>query len=263
MGLRTFKATLEYDGSDFAGFQRQRTARTVQGEFERALAAVVGAKVPIVGAGRTDAGVHAAAQVASFRTDTRLDDATLRRALNALLPGDIVLRSLATATDDFHARRSATARLYEYRIIQRAERLALDRLRGWQVAAPLDLAAMREAAERFVGEHDFAAFTIGPGRPTVRQIIAVALWRDADSLYIRVAGAAFLHRMVRRMVALLVRVGVGRADPDDVTALLDSGDRDKAPAAAPAQALTLIRVVYPDEAPTTTSKRQHREMIAP
>ncbi len=263
MAARTFKATLEYDGTDFAGFQRQRTARTVQGELERSLEAVVGTKVVIVGAGRTDAGVHAAAQVASFRVDTRLDDATLKRALNALLPGDIVLRSLVTATDGFDARRSAVGRLYEYRIIQRVERPALDRLRGWQVAAPLDLAAMREAGARFVGEHDFAAFTIGPGRPTVRRVSAVALWRDADSVYVRVAGEAFLHRMVRRMVALLVRVGMGRADPDDVTALLASGDRDKAPAAAPAQALTLVGVVYPDGVPNTTFERQYSEMIAP
>jgi tRNA pseudouridine38-40 synthase len=263
MALRTFKATLEYDGTDFAGFQRQRTARTVQGDFERALEAVVGAKVAIMGAGRTDAGVHASAQVASFRTDTRLDDATLQRALNALLPGDIVLRALETAPDDFHARRSATARLYEYRIIQRVERPAIDRLRGWHVAAPLNLGTMREAAERFVGEHDFAAFTIGPGRPTVRRVSAVAIWRDADSVYVRVAGAAFLHRMVRRMVALLVRVGLGRADPDDVTALLSSGDREQAPAAAPAQALTLVGVVYPDEVPTTTFNPQYHEMVAP
>ena len=176
--MRTVRATVEYDGTRFAGFQLQLRARSVQAELERAVGSVVGSPPRVVGAGRTDAGVHAVGQVVSFPVATRLDDATLMRAVNARLPEDVVIRDLATVDDGFHARRSALERVYEYRIIQRRVRPALARQRGWHVSDPLDISAMQEAAERFLGVHDFRVFSVGSVRSTVRQINAAAVWHE-------------------------------------------------------------------------------------
>ncbi len=235
---------MEYDGTDFAGFQRQRKARTVQGEIERALAAVVGSRIPVIAAGRTDAGVHASGQVISFRIDTRLADRALMRAVNAHLPPDAGVRKLDTVPDDFHARRSAVTRTYQYRIIQRPSRPVLDRERGWFVARSLDVAAMRAAADEFVGSHDFSAFTIRAVLGTVREVMNVAVWREGDSVFVRIQGRAFLHRMVRRIVGTLVRVGKGELTASDVRALLRGGVRSQAGPAAPAHGLVLIDVAY-------------------
>ncbi len=242
--MRTIRATMEYDGANFAGSQTQPNARTVQAEIERAVAAVIGSHVPIVAAGRTDAGVHASGQVISFRIDTALDDRTLMRAVNAHLAPDVAVRELNTVFDDFHARRSAVTRTYQYRIIQRPGRPVLDRERGWFVAGSLDVAAMQAAADEFVGSHDFLAFTIRAVLGTVREIMNVAVWREGDSVFVRVEGNAFLHRMVRRMVGTLVRVGKGELTASDVRALLRGGARSQAGPAAPAHGLTLINVTY-------------------
>ena len=245
--MRTVRATVEYDGTRFAGFQRQLRVRSVQGELERAIGSVVGGAPRVVGAGRTDAGVHAMGQVVSFRVATRLDDATLLRAVNARLPEDVVIRSLTTVDDQFHARRSALERVYEYRIIQRPVRSALERLRAWHIPYALDVSAMQEAAEHFLGVHDFKAFAVGSASGTVRQINAVAVWPEGESIFIRVAGNAFLQRMVRRVVGTLVRVGRGELAADDVSGLLASGSRADAGPAAPAHGLTLARVSYPGD----------------
>lgn len=242
--MRTIRATMEYAGTDFAGFQRQPKARTIQVEIERALAAVDGSPVTVVAAGRTDAGVHASGQVISFRIDTRLADRTLMRALNSHLPPDVGVRDLATVSNDFHARRSAVTRTYQYRIIQRPSRPVLDRERGWFVGRRLDVAAMRVAADEFVGSHDFSAFTVRAVRCTVRNIVNMAVWREGDSVFVRIEGNAFLQRMVRRIVGTLARVGRGELVASDVRALLRGGARSQAGPAAPAHGLTLIDVAY-------------------
>ena len=241
---RTVRATVEYDGAGFAGFQRQAAARTVQQELEAALASVVGHDVHVIGAGRTDAGTHATGQVVSTRVTTRLDDATLCRAWNARLPEDLVTRGLATVADGFHARRDAVERTYEYRIGQTPQRPVLDRGRAWHVREPLDVARMQEAASEFVGTHDFRAFTIGPETRTRRNITNIAVWREGPMIAVRVSGNAFLHRMVRRMVGALVRVGRGELTAGDVRRLLESGDRASVGATAPAHGLTLVGVQY-------------------
>ena len=241
---RTIRATVEYDGAGFAGFQRQAAARTVQHELEAALASVVGHQVHVTGAGRTDAGTHATGQTVSTRVETRLDDATLWRAWNARLPEDLIAHSLATVADGFHARRDAVERTYEYRIVQTPQRPVLDRGRAWHVREPLDLALMQDAAGEFVGVHDFRAFTIGPETRTRRNITNIAVWREGPMIAVRVSGNAFLHRMVRRMVAALVRVGCGDLTASDVRRLLESGDRASVGATAPAHGLTLVGVQY-------------------
>ena len=245
--MRNVRATVEYDGTDFSGFQRQRNSRTVQAEIECALAAVVGFPVPVVAAGRTDAGVHATGQVVSFQLSTRLDDQTLRCAVNANLPQDIVIRETHTVSSDFHARRSAVARTYQYRIIQQSTRPVLDRQRGWYVARDLDVAAIRTAADEFLGSHDFSAFTVRSVLGTVRDVFNVAVWRELDSVFFRIDGNAFLHRMVRRMVGTLVRVGRDELALSDVRTLLRGGPRSMAGPAAPAHGLTLVHVSYATE----------------
>ncbi|MDE2902792.1 MAG: tRNA pseudouridine(38-40) synthase TruA [Chloroflexota bacterium] len=241
---RTVRATVEYDGAGFHGFQRQRSARTVQGELESAILAAAGAEVTVAGAGRTDSGVHALGQVIAFRIDTRLDDATLLRAVNAHLPSDVAIRQLTTAACDFDPRRDATSRIYEYRIEQRPVRPVLDRCRAWHIAQPLDLAQMRCAAARLVGSHDFDAFTAGPQEGTRREVFALEVWREGTSIFVRIAANAFLYRMVRRVVAMLVRVGRGEIDAASVASLLRPAPRAEVRGAAPAHGLTLMRVEY-------------------
>jgi tRNA pseudouridine38-40 synthase len=238
---------VEYDGARFAGFQYQLNGRSVQGELERALGPVVDEQSRVIGAGRTDAGVHATGQVVSCWVDTRLDDATLMRAVNARLPQDVAVRALRTVDDGFHARRSALERVYEYRITQGSVRPVLDRARAWHVSGSLDVAAMQAAADRFVGTHDFRAFAVGPALNTVRRIGAATVWRKGDSIFVRIAGTAFLQRMVRRMVGTVVRAGRGELTPEDVTALLAEGSRAAAGPTAPAHGLTLARVAYPGD----------------
>ncbi|MCY3896054.1 MAG: tRNA pseudouridine(38-40) synthase TruA [Chloroflexi bacterium] len=241
---RTVRATVEYDGAGFHGFQRQRGARTVQGELESAILAAAGAKVTVAGAGRTDSGVHALGQVIACRIGTQLDDATLLRAVNAHLPSDVAIRQLTTATKEFDPRRDATARIYEYWIEQRPVRPVLDRSRAWHIAQPLDIAQMRCAAAQLVGTHDFDAFTAGPQDGTQREVFALEVWREGTAVYIRIAANAFLYRMVRRVVAVLVRVGRGEIDAASVASLLRPAPRAEVRGTAPAHGLTLMRVEY-------------------
>jgi len=243
---RTVCAEIEYDGGEFAGFQRQAATRTVQETVEDAIASVVGHAVRIVGAGRTDAGVHARGQVISTRVHTRLDDLTLLRACNARLPADVVMLSIITARDAFHARRDAIGRIYEYRILQGHCRPALDRDRGWHVPHELDIGRMADAATALVGTHDFGAFSVGPETRTTRELTDIAVCREGTVITVRVAANAFLYRMVRRLVATLVRVGRGVIDRSDVVTLLAQGDRNGAAPAAPACGLTLLEVAYPE-----------------
>ena len=243
---RTVRATVEYDGAAFQGFQRQRSSRTVQGELEAAIQAATGAEVTVAGAGRTDSGVHAVGQVVAFRTETRLNDATLLKALNAHLPPDVAIRELAITEPGFDPRRDAMARVYEYRIEQRPVRPALDRGRAWHVAQPLDLPRMRAAAAQLVGCHDFDAFTVGPQTSTQREVYAVEVWREGSTVRIRIAANAFLYRMVRRIAATLVRAGRGEIDDADVAALLSPAPRSQVRGTAPAHGLTLLRVEYSD-----------------
>lgn len=241
---RTVRATVEYDGAEFQGFQRQRSVRTVQGILEAAILAATGAHVVVAGAGRTDSGVHAVGQVIAFRTATQLDDATLLRALNAHLPADVVIRELSTATPGFDPRRDAAARVYEYRIEQRPVRPVIERRRAWHVTQPLDLAKMHRAAAQLVGCHDFDAFTGGRQASTTREIYALEVWREGSTVFIRIAANAFLFRMVRRIVATLVQAGRDEIDTDSVAALLRPAPRSHVRSTAPAHGLTLVRVEY-------------------
>lgn len=247
--MPTFRFVIEYDGTEFRGWQRQAgEVRTVQGVFEAALARVGGCAVAVAGAGRTDAGVHAEGQVASARFETRLDPETLRRALNAVLPRDVAVLGVSPAPDSFHARRDALAKLYAYRIWNGATRSPLRERRWLHVPARLDRAALRAALAELVGTHDFASFQAAGSRPgpTVRRIDRAALIEDGDALRIELEGSGFLRHMVRNAVGTLLEVGSGRRAPDSIPALLAARDRARAgPTAAP-QGLTLVRVRHRD-----------------
>lgn len=247
---RTYRLTLEYDGAGFAGWQRQpRGERTVQGVVEQALGDLVGVPVPIMGSGRTDAGVHAHAQVASARFATRLEPPTLTRALNARLPRDTVLRDVGIAPDGFDARRCATAKTYRYSIWNGAVRSPLREARQAHVAARLDLAAMREAAAVLIGEHDFAAFRAAGSEveTSVRTLFSLVIDGAAGGeVTLEVRGSGFLRHMVRNLAGTLVEVGHGRRNPAALGALLASRDRRQAGPTAAAHGLALVGVEYPE-----------------
>jgi tRNA pseudouridine38-40 synthase len=240
---------IAYLGGGFAGWQAQPNARTVQGELQRALAILAGGAVRATGAGRTDAGVHAAGQVVHTDLPAAIPVAGVRAALNGMLPDDVrVLRAWRTAKD-FHASRSALAKRYRYRIAVGVTLPPWDALRTWSVPYRLDVDAMREAAALFVGTHDFTALALsghsGTGRRgCVRTVHRVALTRRGRRLALTVEGDGFLRGMVRRIAGALVEVGRGAQPVEWVAAMLrDPSTRPPAPT-APAHGLTLERVFY-------------------
>jgi tRNA pseudouridine38-40 synthase len=241
-----FRLTLEYDGTDFAGWQVQRGARTVQGVLEDALARVSGAQARVVGAGRTDAGVHAEGQGASVRLETRLAPAALGRALNAVLPPDVVVRELVRAPDGFHARRDARRKLYRYAIWNGPVRSPLRARFAVSIPAPLDVAAMRQAARALVGTHVFASFQAAGSRVRSSERTLVRLdveGTPGGAIEIFAEGTGFLRHMVRNLVGTLLRVGRG-GDPCAMAGILAARRRAAAGPTAPAEGLTLVRVEY-------------------
>lgn len=248
MPVRRFKLTIAYDGTAYAGWQVQLNETSVQQTIETALAGIVNHPVKIHGSGRTDQGVHARGQVAHADLKCRMRPESVGRALNARLPQDIRILKVVRARSDFHARRSAVGKEYRYFVWNDAMMLPDRRLYATHVYRPLDVAAMREAAQRFVGRHDFASFTANPQREvatTVRTLFAFAVSKRGKEIVFRVSGEGFLYKMVRSMVGFLIRVGEGAEKPEAVTELLETCAPRKARVpSAPAQGLFLWRVWY-------------------
>jgi tRNA pseudouridine38-40 synthase len=242
---RTLKLTLEYDGTNYVGWQRQAEGVSIQGLLEDALAPFNGGPVTVHGAGRTDAGVHALGQVASAVTQATHDPAVLQRALNAVLPVDVRIVRVEDAAAGFHARFDATAKTYEYRIVNAPFVSAFDHRFVWHVPGRLDVETMREGAQVLRGTHDFAAFQSAGGEvvSTERTIHAIAI-TDAPRVTIRVEGNGFLRHMVRTIAGTLVDVGLGRWPANHVAEILASRDRATAGRAAPPTGLFLIAVTY-------------------
>jgi tRNA pseudouridine38-40 synthase len=244
------RARVSYDGTQFGGFQRQTNARSVQGEIEAALETISGKPVGIVGAGRTDAGVHATGQVIAFTLDWRHGLEALTKAINVNLPLDVTVSGLAECGEQFHPRFDAVSRRYEYTIAICAVRKPMMRLYAWQLEHGLDVAKMAEAAQHLIGQHDFAAFgSATSGENTVRKVVR-AEWRvieqEPELLKFNIEANSFLFRMVRRIVSTLVRVGRGKIGPDEVREILVSRDGNQAKGAAPACGLSLVEVKYED-----------------
>jgi tRNA pseudouridine38-40 synthase len=246
--VRTFRLTLEYDGTDLAGWQVQPDGRrTVQGELNAALARVTGEACSALGAGRTDAGVHAEAQVASVRLATDLAPDVLRRALNALLPRDVAVREVVEAPADFHALRDARGKLYRYAVWNGPSRSPLRDRTHHYVAARLDAKAMEEGARALVGTHDFASFQAAGSdvRSTERTLRRLDLEaRPEGEVLFHLEGEGFLRHMVRIAVGTLLEVGRGRRPPGWVAEALAARERAAAGPTAPARGLTLVRVEY-------------------
>ena len=245
--MRNVKIVLCYEGTEFAGWQVQPGLRTIQGEIESALAALEGKAVKVHGSGRTDAGVHAFGQVASFEIENELPLENLERALNHRLPPAIRVLSAEQAPPGFHARHSATAKTYEYRIWRERICPPFERRYVWHLPYPLDERAMIEAAPRFEGERDFRSLATNDGQDkdsTVRTIHRSRLERDGPRLVYRVRGSGFLYNMVRNIVGTLVEVGRGNLRPVDIEPILEARDRRRAGPTAPAAGLFLVNVEY-------------------
>ncbi len=246
MALRNVRIEVAYDGSGFYGWQRQDGFVSVQAAIEDALAELLDTVVVIHGAGRTDTGVHGLRQVAHFHVDTRIGDDRLRHALNAHLPEGIAIRRAETCRDDFHARFDARGKRYAYVVQTTRHKPPIGReLVHWE-PLPLDRAAMVAAAQRMVGERDFAAFASAgsPRTTTVRHVQHVRFLVRHERFAIVVQGNGFLYNMVRTMAGTLIAVGKHGMTPDDVTRALDACDRRLAGPTAPARGLYLVRVLY-------------------
>ena len=244
--MRTLKLTLEYDGTDYVGWQIQPNGPSIQAALEAALAQLLGEPVRVTGAGRTDAGVHAAAQVASLRTGKGLPLKAFVAGTNGLLPKDIAVTDAQEMREGFDARRSARGKIYRYRIANRPCRSPLERRFAWEVFRPLDVSAMRAAAAPLLGRHDFSAFRASDceAKGAVRELRRLEVARDGAAVIVEAEATAFLKHMVRNIVGTLAEVGLGRRAADAIPELLASGDRTRAGATAPPQGLCLIKVFY-------------------
>ena len=253
---------VSYDGTDFRGFARQPHARTVQGSLEEALSQLLRTPVRTVGAGRTDAGVHAAGQVVSFEAPDGADPVWIKDRINRRLAPEIAIRAAAAVPTAFDARHSARKRIYEYHLYRMPARDPfLDRFAVW---APdhLDVGSMRRAAKALIGEHDFSSFCRRGEGSMTRRVRSIAIRPDGDQLVLRVIADSFCHQMVRSMVGLLLDVGRGKREPADLARALAARDRAAAGPVAPAKGLVLVEVGYsrsPFRKYPRGSERSHRE----
>jgi tRNA pseudouridine38-40 synthase len=244
--MRTIRLTVEYDGCALCGWQRQINGPTVQGHLEDALAKLLQIPTPVVGASRTDAGVHARGQVAAFQTDRDISVVGIRRGLNTMLPPSIAIVSADEAAPDFHPRFSSTGKWYRYTILARRDRSPRWATRAWHRQGTLDLAAMTAASRALVGKHDFAAFRAAgcSARTTTRWIDAIDITADDPLVIVDVRGNAFLRHMVRILVGTLVDVAEGRFAIGQVAEILASLDRTRAGQTAPPYGLELMEVFF-------------------
>ncbi|MDJ0793965.1 MAG: tRNA pseudouridine(38-40) synthase TruA [Woeseiaceae bacterium] len=240
---------IEYDGTSYNGWQRQKSGLGVQQRLEEALSLVANEPIDVICAGRTDTGVHASGQVVHFDTTAERSDRGWLLGANSNLPDDISVTWVHRVDDEFHARFSATGRSYRYQILNRLQRSALHRQRAWWVHQPLNEALMNEAAQRLVGEHDFSAFRAAgcQAGSAVREITRIDVTRSGDWVTLRVSANAFLMHMVRNITGTLAAIGLGEEPAEWVTTVLESANRTIGGVTAPPQGLTLVSVDYPPE----------------
>ncbi len=247
--MARYQIIIAYDGTEFKGFQRQAKARTVQGVLEAALHRIGWQGQLILGAGRTDSGVHAAGQVAAFDMDWEHDPQALQEAINANLPADVAVHQVQTADADFHPRYDALARRYAYSVLFAAARDPLQERYAWRLWPPVGMEALQSAANILTGTHDFAAFGTPPrtGGSTIRTIYQADWQANGSNLVFEITANAFLYRMVRRVVYVLVAVAQGRLTIEQVASSLQEGKLEAVPGLAPAHGLSLVGVIYQPE----------------
>lgn len=242
-----FKLQIEYDGTAYAGWQRQKNHPTIQEKIENALATITRQPVKLHGSGRTDAGVHALGQSASFSCETRMKPDQFKQALNSLLPEDIVIQDCSRAAPDFHARYNARSKKYRYRIHNHPDPVAIGRQYAWHIRKSLDIDAMQSAARLLTGTHDFKAFEAsGSPRSSTRRTVysAEVVRENEDILFFEIEADGFLRFMVRNIVGTIVDVGLGKISPPKIREILESRNRGNAGITAPPQGLFLVEVNY-------------------
>jgi tRNA pseudouridine38-40 synthase len=261
---RNLRMVIEYDGTAYAGWEKQKNGVGIQQLLQGAIRQITGEDTSVNGAGRTDAGVHALGQVASFTLQKRMPAVDLHRALNAVLPDDVAVLALEDVSLYFHARFSATGKIYRYLILNEPVRAPLLARTSHHVRSPLDLDAMRAAARELEGRHDFAAFArdVEPGDETVRTIWAIDVEREGRCVAIYVAGDGFLYNMVRIIAGTLAHVGVGKISSADMPGVLASQKRSSSGPTLPARGLALLRVFYGGR-PSARPKDSCREIATP
>lgn len=240
------KITIEYDGGDFHGWQRQPNLRTVQGEITQVLTRLAGKEVLIEGSGRTDGGVHAMGQVATFDWDGPVPTNRLKRVLNHHLPQDIFIKSLEEVDCDFHARFSAVGKCYTYKLYKSQKRSPLQRRYAYRVCDTIGIENMKKASQKLLGTHDFKAFMASGSyvKDTVRTIYHIDFEEKGQFIYIRFYGNGFLYNMVRILTGLLVDVGMGKKEESSVSQIIRGKDRTQVEHTAPAEGLFLSEVYY-------------------
>ena len=247
--MHNFKIIFEYDGAQFSGWQAQAQGeRTVQGELEAVLLKVFKQPIKAVASGRTDSGVHARAQVVSFKADTRMKPLEIQRALNSLLPADIAVHEALEVKSDFHAQYSVKEKTYRYTVLNRKYRSVFLRDRVYFYPYPLNISNMRKAAKHLIGRHDFKSFQaydpLRAERQTVRTIKKITIKKEGDLIPIDVTADGFLYKMVRNIAGTLLAIGSGQLRPDEMPKILKAENRKAAWDTAPAEGLCLMNVKY-------------------
>lgn len=240
------RLTVAYDGTGYHGWQLQDNGITIESELNRCLSELLGEPVRVIGASRTDAGVHALGNIAVFDTKSRIPPEKISYALNQWLPEDIRIQRSEEVAPDWHPRRCASRKTYEYRIYRGEFPMPVKRLYSYFLYCRLDLERMREAAGFLEGEHDFKSFCQAGSQAesTVRTIYRLQVEEQGADLVIRVCGSGFLYNMVRIIAGTLIEVGQGRREPGSMTAVLEAGNRSAAGATAPAHGLTLVKYEF-------------------
>jgi tRNA pseudouridine38-40 synthase len=247
--MMRIRLTVEYDGTRFSGWQRQKNGLSVQQVVEEALETVAGEPVTVFSSGRTDAGVHALGMTIHFDSQHELPMSAYREGLNRLLPEDVVVHDARPEPDSFHARFASTGKWYRYTVHSAEVRPAIMRGRCWHLRSTLDTELMQKAADMLVGEHDFAAFRTSGcnASTTVRRIDRLDVRSEGDFIHLDVVGSGFLRYMVRRLAGTLVEIASGRRDVASLARMLQNPEDEMAGVTAPAQGLCLMRVLYPGE----------------
>ena len=245
---RNFKIVIEYDGTLFHGWQRQPDKQTIQGELEHALQVMTTRHVDVHGSGRTDAGVHAFAQTASFSCDTKITETGFKKGLNCLIPESILIKSCEEISPDFHARFSAVKKTYEYKILNRPLRPAIGKGYVWYISKILNIESMKLAASFLEGEHDFKSFEAAgsPRAHTTRIVSGCNVKKEGDIVSIEITANGFLRYMVRNITGTLVQTGLDKLNPDKITEIIEQKKRSAAGMTAPPNGLFLKEVIYKD-----------------
>ena len=244
--MKRIMLKVAYDGTNYHGWQIQPNGETIEGVLNRCLSELLQEKIEVIGASRTDSGVHARENIAVFDTESPIPPKKVANALNARLPDDIRIQDSEEAAADFHPRKCDSRKTYEYRIYNAPFSMPTERLYSYFTYVPLDLEKMREAAVYFIGTHDFKSFCSvdTQAESTVRQVDGIEVSKDGNLIIIRVSGRGFLYNMVRIMAGTLMEVGRGRLEPADIARILEAKDRTAAGPTAPACGLTLIKYEF-------------------